>query len=109
MHFILLITALSLVEYVGDSNLKFYSRNHQTKNLVIGIVAYIFVVKLLIEALKRRNLILTNGMWDAISTIIATFLAFFILHERLNNWQQWFGLASVIVGVVFLNWGKQAR
>ncbi len=106
MYFVLLITLLSLVEFVGDSNLKIYARTNTLKNLAIGIIAYIFVIKILIESFKRRNLIFTNAMWDAISTLISTLLAVFILKESLNNWQQYFGVGSIILGIMLLNYGK---
>ena len=106
MYFILLIILLSLVEFVGDSNLKIYSRSNTFRNLVIGIIAYILVVKILIVSFKQRNLIFTNAMWDAVSTLISTFLAVFILKEGLNNWQQWLGVISIILGITLLNYGK---
>lgn len=107
MQFILLIIFLSLVEFVGDTNLKLYARSNYKINLVIGIISYILIVKLYIESLKQSNLIFTNAMWDAISTIITTILAIFILHEKLTNWQQWVGLITVIVGTGLLNYGKK--
>jgi multidrug transporter EmrE-like cation transporter len=107
MYFILLIILLSFIEFVGDTNLKIYARTDYLKNLLIGIVAYILLVKLYIEALKQSNLIFTNAMWDAISTIITTILAFFILHESLTNWQQWVGLITIIIGILLLNYGKK--
>ena len=106
MNFIILIILLSLVEFVGDSNFKTYARSNTFKNLIIGIIAYIFVVKILIGSLKQRNLIITNAMWDAISTIISTILAVFVLKEHLNNWQQWVGVISIIGGIFLLNYGK---
>jgi multidrug transporter EmrE-like cation transporter len=106
MNFILIIILLSLTEFVGDSNFKIYSRSNQLTNLVIGVIAYIFLIKILIEALKQHNLIITNGMWNAIQTIIETALAYFILKERLSNWQQWVGLGTIVLGIGFLNYGK---
>ena len=107
MNFIVLIILLSLTEFVGDANFKIYSRTNGIKNLIIGGIAYIVLIKILIEALKQRNLIFTNGMWNAIQTVTETLLAIFILHETLNNWQQWVGLASIVTGIFFLNYGKQ--
>ena len=95
-----------MVEFVGDSNFKIYSRTNNFNNLVIGVIAYIVLIKVLIEALKQQNLIITNGMWNAIQTVIETALAYFILKERLNNWQQWVGLGSIFMGIFFLNYGK---
>jgi len=81
MIFLVSIVILSLIEYVGDSSLKEYSRNTTKLNkLVIGIAAYIVVVKLLIEAFKSSNVIFTNTIWDAVSTIIEAILAIVILH-----------------------------
>jgi multidrug transporter EmrE-like cation transporter len=104
MNFILLIIILSLVEFVGDSNFKRYAQTKTFKNLIVGIIAYIFVIKILIESFKQRNLIFTNAMWDAISTLISTLLAVFILKETLNNWQQWIGVISIILGIFLLNY-----
>jgi multidrug transporter EmrE-like cation transporter len=106
MNFILLIILLSLVEFIGDSNLKLYSRSKSAKNLIIGLIAYIFVVKILIESFKQSNLIFTNAMWDVISTLISTLLAVFIFKEGLTNWQQWAGLISTVLGLALLNHGK---
>jgi multidrug transporter EmrE-like cation transporter len=106
MNFFWLIVVLSLVEFVGDSNLKLYSREKKVKNLIIGVIGYIFVVKILIESFKQSNLIFTNAMWDAISTLISTLLAMIVLKESLNNWQQWVGLWSIILGLALLNYGK---
>jgi multidrug transporter EmrE-like cation transporter len=106
MNFILLIVLLSVVEFVGDTNLKLYARNDYFKNLLIGIVSYVVIVKVYIEALKQGNLIFTNAMWDAVSTVITTILAVFILREKLINWQQWAGLITVLVGIFLLNYGK---
>ena len=104
MNFIILIIFLSLSEFVGDANFKIYSQTNHFKNLIIGVLAYIVLIKILIEALKQRNLILTNGMWNAIETITETALAYFILHERLTNWQQWAGLGLIVSGIGFLNY-----
>ena len=104
MNFILIIIILSLAEFVGDANFRLYSRNKKFKNLIFALVGYIFVFKFLIEALKQRNLILTNGMWNAIQTVIETALAYWLLHERLTSWQQWVGLSLIVFGIVFLNY-----
>ena len=109
MNFFWLIVVLSLVEFVGDSNLKLYARENKLKNLIIGVIGYIFVVKILIESFKQRNLIFTNAMWDAISTLISTLLAMIILKESLNNWQQWVGLWSIILGLALLNYGSPPK
>jgi len=103
MNFILIIILLSLSEFVGDANFKLYARSNKFKYLFFGIIGYIFLVKFLIDALKQKNLILTNGMWNAIQTIIETLLAYWILRERLTSWRQWAGLVLITSGIIFLN------
>ena len=106
MIFLILVGIISLVEYVGDSNFKFYARDGKMDKLVIGIIAYAILIKLLITALKESNVMFTNGMWDGISAIIETVLAYYLLKERMNNKFQWTGLLLVILGVIILNVGK---
>jgi len=108
MIFLVSIVILSLIEYVGDSSLKEYLKNTTKLNkLIIGIAAYIVVVKLLIEAFKNSNVIFTNTIWDAVSIIVETILAVLILHQTLNNVYQWVGLFIIIIGIIFLNIGKR--
>ena len=107
MIFLLIIALMSLVEYAGDSSFKYFARSDKEyKYLVLGIIAYAIMIKLLITALKTGNLIYTNGMWDGISAVIETLLAYFLLRETLSNKFQWTGLILVIVGIFFLNIGK---
>lgn len=109
MLFLITIILLSLVEYVGDSNFKKFSKDGKNLNLIMGIIFYGLVIKFLIQAFKSSNLIYTNGMWDGISAVISTGLAFFLLHETLNNPLQWFGLAMIISGVVILQLGPTPK
>lgn len=106
MIFLLTIALMSLVEYVGDASFKTFARSSSYEYLLYGIVAYAIMVKLLITALRAGNLIYTNGMWDGISAIIGTLLAYFLLKETLSNGFQWAGLGLVIAGICFLNVGK---
>jgi len=106
MSFIFLIILISLVQYLGDSNFKFYSKNNNIKNLIIGLIAYGLFIFLPIVAINRSNIIFTNGMWEGISTIIVTLIAYVVLHERLNNNFQWAGLILIITGTLLLSFGK---
>lgn len=107
MNFLLIILLLSLTEFIGDSNFKFYARTDKSMYLFIGIIAYIFVVKFLIMALKQSNLLFVNMYWNGIESITETLLAYFILRERLTNWKQWLGFISISAGIFFLNSGKK--
>ena len=106
MIFLYLILAVSIVEYFGDQNFKKFARTGKNANLVYGVIFYAFMLKLLIEALKKSNLIYMNGMWDGISTIIGTIFAWWLLKERLSNPMQWLGLLLIILGLFALNSGK---
>ena len=106
MLFIFLITLVSLSEYIGDSNFKLYARSGQLNHLGMGLVAYAVMISFLIKSLARSNLIYTNGMWDGVSALLTTILAFLLLGERLNSIQQWIGLAMIIGGIFALHTGK---
>ena len=106
MIVVCLIIALSLVEYFGDSNFKAYARSGKNLHLIYGLVFYSIMIKLLIESLKKGNLIYVNGMWDGISTIIGTVLAYYLLKETLSTPLQWCGMVLIILGVFTLNIGK---
>jgi multidrug transporter EmrE-like cation transporter len=106
MLFIFIIILLSLAEYIGDSNFKLYARSGQLSHLGMGIVAYGVLISLFIKSLTRSNLIYANGMWDGVSAVITTALAFLLLGERLTNIQQWFGIVMIIGGIFALHVGK---
>ena len=103
---LLLISAISFVEFFGDSAFKTYSRTESKKSLMTGIIFYSLVIILLIKALTQSNLIYTNALWDATSTVIATLLAYFWLGERLNSPYQYVGLASIVMGIIFMGMGN---
>ena len=102
---IILIILISLIEYIGDSNFKFYAREPKKKNLIIGVLAYIILISLLIHILKYTNVLYLNGTWDGISAIIESILAYVLLKERLANPTQYLGLLLIISGIVALNIG----
>ena len=104
--FVLTIVALSLLEFVGDSNFKFFARTNRPFFLAFGLLAYLAMVGVLVAAMKEGNIIFTNGMWDGISALLSTVLAYILYKERLNNKYQWTGLALVIAGCTLLGFGK---
>jgi hypothetical protein len=38
-----------------------------------------------------------NLYWNGVESIIETFLCYYILKERLTNWQQWSGFVLIVV------------
>jgi multidrug transporter EmrE-like cation transporter len=106
MIFIITILLLSLVEYFGDANFKFYARTKNKTNLILGIIFYGLVIKFLIQALKSSNVIYANGIWDGVSAVVETVLAYYLLHETLSSPLQWFGLVMIVAGILALHSGK---
>ena len=96
------IFVLSLVEIVGDYGLKQYANDNGISYLVMGATAYIGVVSMLIVSLQGSTLLMVNSAWDAMSTLLESAFAFFILGERLDNYYQYMGIFFIIVGVYLL-------
>ena len=104
--FILVIIFASLLEYIGDSNFKFYSRSDENKYLILGVISYLFMIYVIIKVLKYSNVMYMNIMWDATSILLETFLAFLLLKEHLDNNYQKIGFIFIVVGIILLNIGK---
>jgi multidrug transporter EmrE-like cation transporter len=100
------IILISIIEFIGDSNFKIFARTNDYTSLVIGSVAYIVMVAFLVIALRLSNVIYVNGMWDGVSALIESLLAYLVLKETLSNNYQYAGLGLVIAGIFFLNFGK---
>jgi multidrug transporter EmrE-like cation transporter len=103
------IFALSTVEIVGDFALKEFANNGGIMPLAVGIGGYIGVVGLLIMSLQDSTVLLVNGAWDGMSSIIESLAAYLILGERFDNYLQYIGLAIIIVGLFLLKipWSKK--
>lgn len=104
--FIIIIIFASLLEYVGDSNFKFYARSSDNKYLVYGTIAYILMVYTLVQILKSSNVMYMNVSWDAFSIILETLLAYLLLGEILDNRYQFVGFIFIVIGVILLNVGN---
>jgi len=99
------IIYLSLAEIFGDFKLKDYARKGSSKNLILGLIGYAFVIYFLIKCLKTGNVLYVNGMWDGISCILESIAAYIILGERFNNKKQYLGLLLIIAGLFLLRSG----
>jgi multidrug transporter EmrE-like cation transporter len=107
-RFVLDVLLVTLLEYVGDSSLKVYARNGSNTHLFIGLIAYAIVMYFLIQILKYANVMQMNISWDAVSVIVETALAYYLLHETLSGVTQYVGFIMIILGMVFMGIGKQA-
>lgn len=105
MHITAEIFLMSVVEYFGDSSLKKYSREGSKWSLAVGIFMYILIVIFIIFALKRTNVMFMNGMWDAMSIVLETTLAYILLQETMTNKIQYVGLIFIVIGILIMNYG----
>lgn len=106
LTFIVIMICAALLEYVGDSNFKLYARSSNNNNLLLGVGAYVIMMYLIIEILRNySNVMYMNGIWDALSIILETLLAYIFLKETLSNNYQVAGFMFVIIGVILMNIG----
>jgi multidrug transporter EmrE-like cation transporter len=103
------IIALSSIEIIGDFSLKEYANNGGIVPLAFGICGYIGVVGLLIMSLQDSTVLMVNGAWDGVSSIIESLAAYFILGERFDNYLQYVGLVIIVLGLYLLKvpWSKK--
>lgn len=96
------IGALCLAEIVGDFGFKAFANNGGIRNFATGSVGYLGVVFFLIKSLQGSTVLLVNAAWDAMSALIESAAAMFILGERFADPTQYIGLALIIAGLFFL-------
>jgi multidrug transporter EmrE-like cation transporter len=96
------IFALSSIEIIGDFALKKFANEGGIINLTVGVLGYIGVVCFLIVSLQGSTILMVNGAWDGISTIIESLEAYFILGERFDSPLQYIGLLFIVVGLFLL-------
>lgn len=99
------ISLVSLAEIVGDFGFKNVARVGSIQGWLAGIGGYVGVIYYLIRSLRIGNVTYVNGMWDGVSAILETAVAFFIFGERLNSPLQYVGLALIIGGIFILKGG----
>ena len=98
------IGVLSLVEFFGDFMLKEYAATGVLSTLGLGVLGYIGVVIALVWSFQTGNVLLVHGLWDGMSSVIGSILAFLLLGDRLDNPYQYFGLFVTIAGVFLLKY-----
>lgn len=95
----------TLTEIFGDFKFKDFARFGGATNFAQGLLGYAGVIFFLIKSLKTANILYVNGMWDAISGIVESLAAYFILGERFNSPWQYVGLALIFGGIFILRSG----
>ena len=99
------IILVSLSEVIGDFGFKGVAREGGARNWAFGILGYIGVIYFLIKSLRVGNVTYVNGMWDGVSAVISTIVAYAFFGERLNTASQYMGLALIAGGIFCLRSG----
>lgn len=97
------VTALSLAEVIGDFGFKNFARGGGSAAFAQGTLGYIGVIYFLIRSLRVGNVLYVNGMWDGVSAVIESIVAYVVFGERLTNPLQYLGLGVVIIGIFLLH------
>jgi small multidrug resistance pump len=96
---------MSLSEIIGDFGFKNVARVGSLQGWMSGLLGYAGIIFYLIRSLKVGNVTYVNGMWDGISAILETAVAFFLFGERLKTPGQYLGLGLIIAGLFILKSG----
>jgi multidrug transporter EmrE-like cation transporter len=88
--------------------LKDYATTGIMSKLGLGVLGYAGVVVALIWSFQTGNVLLINGMWDGISSVIESLAAYLILGDRLSNPYQYVGLFMTMIGVFLLKFEPKA-
>ena len=99
------IIILCFVEVYGDFALRFYAQTNNIKWLVHGCVGYAGVVYFLIQSLRFNNVLYVNGLWDGMSGLLESVVAYYVLGDRLEKSSEYIGLLFIIAGVFLLKGG----
>ena len=96
------ILPLVFTEIIGDFGYEKFANKGGLINFFIGTSGYFGVIYFLIRALQGSNILLVNGVWDGLSTLIETLAAIIILQEYPKNINEMVGLILIIVGLMFV-------
>jgi len=96
------IGLLSISEIFGDFALKKYATDGGLDLLGYGILGYAGVIFFLIQSLRVGSVLMVNAAWDGISALIESIAAYVILGERLDDPNQYIGIALIVAGLFFL-------
>jgi multidrug transporter EmrE-like cation transporter len=96
------IAGLSAIEIVGDFGFKEFANKGGIVPFLFGCVGYVGVVAMLIVSLQGSSILLVNGAWDGMSTIMSSLAAYIFLGERFESGFQYIGLFLIITGLFLL-------
>jgi len=96
------IVMLSLVEIIGDFAFKKFANEGGAVYFAAGVTGYIGVIYFLIRSLQGSTILMVNGAWDGMSTLIESVAAFVFLGERFEHIGQYIGLLLIVLGLFLL-------
>lgn len=100
--FYIYIALINILDLLAILSGKMWSITHRPIYMVgccLGFAGAGFFFAL---ALKYEGSAVTNVLWIAISVALVTALGYFVFKEQITGWQ-FLGIATVLLGVVFLN------
>jgi multidrug transporter EmrE-like cation transporter len=98
----IIIILLCIAEIYGDFSLRFYVQTNNVNYLAHGIAGYAGVVYFLIQALRVKNVLYVNGLWDGVSGVLESIAAYYILGDRLERPVEYVGLLLIILGIALM-------
>ena len=102
------LLGLCCCEIVGNCNMKIFTENKKTKNFIIGLVAYAFMLYFLLRVFKsNKSMLHVNIMWQMIVVILGSLVAYTLLGDRFTHPMQYLGILFAILSVYFINYGVQ--
>ena len=96
------LVPLVLIEIIGDFGYEHFANNGGVKPFMVGTLGYVATIYYLIRSLQGSSILVINVAWDAISAIIETLAAMFILREYPKDYSQFMGIVLIIAGLYFL-------
>ncbi len=76
-----------------------------TSKMVLGIIAYLFVIFFLIRCFSSKNsLMWTSCLWEGAILILGAIVSFFILGEKFTHWVQYLGILLALLAILCVNY-----
>jgi multidrug transporter EmrE-like cation transporter len=103
------IAGLSAIEIVGDFGFKEFANKGGIIPFLFGCVGYIGVAVMLIVSLQGSSILMVNGAWDGMSSLMESLAAYVFLGERFDSGLQYLGVLFIVVGLFLLKipWTKE--
>lgn len=98
-----LILLASLIEGIGDYNIKKYTLTNNKTNLLMALGTYNVLVFVLIEVFKQDRMSISNALWNSGSLIVNSFIGMNVFNEQLTEKEKYsmiLAFASSSLGII---------